>query len=89
VDLILLDIRLPGADGIQVLERIKALDDGVEVILVTAVRTVRTAVAAMKLGAFDFLSNPSGSASRAWCHGSSNASTASWSACWSWRDPPR
>jgi two-component system response regulator AtoC len=58
VDLVLLDIRLPEMDGIEVLERIKALDDGIEVVLVTAVRTVRTAVAAMKLGAFDYVTKP-------------------------------
>ncbi len=58
VDLVLLDIRLPDMDGIEVLERIKAMDEGVEVILVTAVKTVRTAVAAMKLGAFDYLTKP-------------------------------
>src|SRR5437867_13373076 len=58
VDLVLLDIRLPEMDGIEVLERIKSVDDGVEVILVTAVKTVRTAVAAMKLGAFDYLTKP-------------------------------
>src|SRR5215475_11452494 len=58
VDVVLLDIRLPEMDGIEVLERLKALDDSVEVILVTAVRTVRTAVAAMKLGAFDYLTKP-------------------------------
>jgi DNA-binding NtrC family response regulator len=58
VDLVLLDIRLPEMDGIEVLERIKAMDEGVEVILVTAVKTLRTAVAAMKLGAFDYLTKP-------------------------------
>jgi DNA-binding NtrC family response regulator len=58
VDLVLLDIRLPEMDGIEVLERIKGLDEQVEVILVTAVKTVRTAVAAMKLGAFDYITKP-------------------------------
>ena len=58
VDLVLLDIRLPGMDGIAVLERLKALDEQAEVILVTAVKEVRSAVAAMKLGAFDYLTKP-------------------------------
>jgi DNA-binding NtrC family response regulator len=58
VDLVLLDLRLPGIDGIEVLERIKALDESLEVILVTAVQTVRSAVAAMKLGAFDYITKP-------------------------------
>src|SRR6058998_325106 len=58
LDLVLLDIRMTGIDGIEVLERIKAIDEGIEVILVTAVKTVRTAVAAMKLGAFDYLTKP-------------------------------
>ncbi|MBI2879331.1 MAG: sigma-54-dependent Fis family transcriptional regulator [Candidatus Rokubacteria bacterium] len=58
VDLVLLDVRLPGMDGIEVLGRLKALDEQLEVILVTAVNALRTAVAAMKLGAFDYLTKP-------------------------------
>ena len=58
VDVCLLDVRLPGMEGIEVLERIKRLDPGLEVVLVTAVRTVRTAVEAMKLGAYDYLTKP-------------------------------
>jgi DNA-binding NtrC family response regulator len=58
IDVVLLDIRLPEMDGIEVLERIKQTDEQVEVILVTAVKTVKTAVAAMKLGAFDYVTKP-------------------------------
>jgi DNA-binding NtrC family response regulator len=58
VDLVLLDIRLPGMEGIEVLEKIKGIDESLEIILVTAVKTVRTAVAAMKLGAFDYVTKP-------------------------------
>src|SRR5215510_12833468 len=47
-----------GPAGIEVLERLKRLDPGLEVVLVTAVRTVRTAVEAMKLGAYDYLTKP-------------------------------
>jgi DNA-binding NtrC family response regulator len=58
VDLVLLDVRLPGMDGLQVLEQIRAVDAELAVILVTADTTVRTAVSAMKLGAFDYLTKP-------------------------------
>jgi DNA-binding NtrC family response regulator len=58
IDVVLLDVRLPGMDGLEVLEHVKGLDEQTEVILVTAVKTVKTAVTAMKLGAFDYLTKP-------------------------------
>ena len=53
IHIVLLDIRLPGIDGIEVLRRIKALDENVDVIMITAVKNVRVAVEAIKLGAVD------------------------------------
>ncbi len=58
VDLVLLDVRLPGGTGIEILERIKALEDSMEVIMVTAVNDVRTAVAAIQRGAYDYVVKP-------------------------------
>jgi DNA-binding NtrC family response regulator len=58
VDCCLLDILMPGMDGIEVLACIKRLDATIEVVLVTAVRTLRTAVEAMRLGAHDYLTKP-------------------------------
>jgi len=54
-DVVLLDILMPGMDGLEVLERIKDLAHPPEVIMVTATKTVKTAVRAMKLGAFDYI----------------------------------
>ncbi len=58
VHIVLLDIRLPGIDGIEVLRRIKALDENVDVIMITAVKNVRVAVEAIKLGAHDYVVKP-------------------------------
>lgn len=57
-DLVLLDIQLPGMSGIEVLEKIKDLDDDIVVIMVTANSGLENAVNAMRLGAFDYISKP-------------------------------
>src|SRR5579872_5362337 len=57
-EVVLLDIWLPGMDGLDVLERIKQIDDGPEVIMISGHGTIETAVRATKLGAFDFLEKP-------------------------------
>jgi DNA-binding NtrC family response regulator len=56
--LILLDLRLPDANGLEVLPRIKAIDDDVPVIILTAHGTIETAIAALKDGAENFLTKP-------------------------------
>src|SRR5215470_1886686 len=57
-EVVLLDIWLPGIDGLDVLERIKQIEDGPEVIMISGHGTIETAVRATKLGAFDFLEKP-------------------------------
>jgi CheY-like chemotaxis protein len=57
-DLVLLDQRMPGMDGLEVLHRIRERDADAEVIMVTAFATVELAVEAMKTGALDFLRKP-------------------------------
>jgi two-component system, NtrC family, response regulator AtoC len=57
-DLVLLDIVMPGIDGIQLLEAIRGRHPALPVVMLTATRTVKTAVDAMKLGAFDYLTKP-------------------------------
>jgi DNA-binding NtrC family response regulator len=58
VDVAMLDVRLPGERGPAVLPRILALDDSIAVILMTAVPDVRTAVDAIKAGAYDYIVKP-------------------------------
>ncbi len=57
-DLIIMDIRMPGMSGFDVLARIREVDPYVPVILMTALSGVRDAVVAMKAGAFDYVAKP-------------------------------
>lgn len=57
-DVILLDILMPGLDGLEVLERVRQRPAPPQVIMVTATKTVKTAVTAMKLGAFHYITKP-------------------------------
>lgn len=57
-DVLLLDIWLPGMDGLQTLEKIRELETAPEVIIISGHGTIETAVRATKLGAFDFLEKP-------------------------------
>ncbi|HKW26453.1 MAG TPA: sigma-54 dependent transcriptional regulator [Terriglobales bacterium] len=57
-DVILLDIWLPGMDGLETLEKIRDTEDAPEIIMISGHGTIETAVRATKLGAFDFLEKP-------------------------------
>jgi two-component system response regulator PilR (NtrC family) len=58
VDLVVSDIRLPDGDGIEILRQVKASSPGTVVVMMTAFGSTETAVAAMKLGAHDYLTKP-------------------------------
>ncbi|GAG40002.1 unnamed protein product, partial [marine sediment metagenome] len=57
-DVVVTDLRLPGASGIDVLRTARERDTRVAVVLMTAYGSIQTAVEAMKLGAFDFVQKP-------------------------------
>jgi len=57
-DLILLDIMLPGVDGIEVLKRVKQFDENIPVIMLSAQGSIEVAVDALRLGAFDYFPKP-------------------------------
>src|SRR4051812_9828879 len=57
-DVILLDIMMPGADGLDTLKKIKSLHPQGQVIMLTALNTARTAFTAKETGAFDYLTKP-------------------------------
>ncbi|OGQ97899.1 MAG: hypothetical protein A2505_05205 [Deltaproteobacteria bacterium RIFOXYD12_FULL_55_16] len=57
-DLVIMDVRMPGLDGLDALARIKTDQPQTQVIMMTAYSTIDKAIAAMKLGAFDYLAKP-------------------------------
>jgi DNA-binding NtrC family response regulator len=58
-DVIVLDVRMPGMDGIETLAEIKKLNPNIEVIILTGHASVDAAVDIMKLGGYDYLLKPS------------------------------
>jgi two-component system response regulator PilR (NtrC family) len=57
-DLVLLDLLMPGMDGIEVLQKIRKIDPNAVVIIITAYASVESAISAMKKGAFDYIQKP-------------------------------
>ncbi len=57
-DVALVDIKMPGMDGIELLRRFKEIHPSMEVVIITGQGTIDSAIAAMKLGAYDYLTKP-------------------------------
>lgn len=58
VDAVILDLNLPDRNGIQVLTRLKGMDESIQVIILTAYGSQEAVRSAMEIGAFDFLTKP-------------------------------
>jgi two-component system phosphate regulon sensor histidine kinase PhoR len=58
IDIVLLDLKMPGMDGLEVLKRIRMLSKTIQVVVITGYATVETAIEAMKQGAYDFIPKP-------------------------------
>lgn len=58
ISIALLDMKMPGIDGMEVLKEIMAMNRGIIVIVITGYATVETAIQAMKMGAYDFIPKP-------------------------------
>ena len=57
-DAAIVDVMMPGIDGIATLEELKKIDDELPVLMITAFASVENAIAAMKRGAFDYITKP-------------------------------
>jgi len=57
-DVLILDIKMPKMDGLEVLQRVKEAQPDIDVIMITGLHDIETAVQAMKMGAFDYLPKP-------------------------------
>src|SRR5438270_6927653 len=57
-DLVLLDVKMPGMDGLEVLERLRNMNESLPIVVVSGHGTISTAVEATKKGAFDFIEKP-------------------------------
>jgi DNA-binding NtrC family response regulator len=59
IDVVLLDMKMPGMDGLEILRRVKQKYPLIEIIMLTGYATVETAVEGLRLGAFDYIMKPS------------------------------
>src|SRR5919106_7078807 len=57
-DAAIVDVMMPGMDGVQTLDELKKIDDELPVLMITAFASVENAIAAMKRGAFDYITKP-------------------------------
>src|SRR5919109_2575578 len=57
-DAAIVDVMMPGMDGVQTLDELKKIDDDLPVLMITAFASVENAIAAMKRGAYDYITKP-------------------------------
>ena len=77
-DLVFLDVHMPQLDGLEVLKRLKEKDQALPVVMLSGHGTIKTAVEAVKLGAFDFIEKPPDSERILIAAGTPSARSGSW-----------